>query len=664
MLSNRCLDCQVASLARCTSPHVSKSGILSVRRTALTTCGLYTFVLKSFPSSSVYSYTLSQRMRKLFRLSLIAAGLLTVVLEMSSVSSAQTGARTEIAPAATPTCTPPNFILDGGFETGGIPSTIWNDPQTSTNFGTALCSVATCGTGSGASPPRTGSYWAWFGGIPALETATLGQNVIIPPGTASLHFWMRIGTVSAPFTDVLNVKIDNVAVHSYPEPGVAEADYSERVIDLTTFANGALHNIQFEYIGPSNGTGSYVVDDVELLASGAGCASPSATPTNPPTATPTSCTPTERISDGSFEAGNPWASWTVQTSTNFGTPICNTALCGIDGGAAAPFAGDNWIWFGGIAAPENASVGQNIIIPAGSPAALKLQLRIGKVTAPFTDTMTVIVDGLSVGAFTEPSIAESSYTLRSFDLSAFADGGAHALSFTYDGTTTGAANFTIDNVSLITGAACVSPTATNTATSTPTATPPTMISGTVVYGNSIGSPATRFVSNVLLSGMGSPNVFSTTGFPDGTYSLSGFGPGSYTVTPSKTGGVNGSITSFDAAKIAQHVAGTVTLSGNQLIVADVSGNGTISSFDAAQIARYAASVSGSGFTGNWIFIPANRKYPSVSGSITGEDYVALLMGEVSGNWTNSAGGFAEISGRLLTMTGKDVPNARVSLADP
>src|SRR5437763_1821162 len=83
-------------------------------------------------------------------------------------------------------------------------------------------------------------------------------------------------------------------------------------------------------------------------------------------------------------------------------------------------------------------------------------------------------------------------------------------------------------------------------------------------------PFPRFVSNVLLTAAGSPNVFGTTDFPGGNYMLTGFGSGSYTITPTKTDGVNG-ITSFDAAKIAQHVAGTNVLTGNQLIVADVSG---------------------------------------------------------------------------------------------
>ncbi len=168
------------------------------------------------------------------------------------------------------------------------------------------------------------------------------------------------------------------------------------------------------------------------------------------------------------------------------------------------------------------------------------------------------------------------------------------------------------------------------------------VSGTVAYGNALGNPpAPRYVSNVLVSGFGSNNVYTTTSFPGGTYMLEGFGPGSLIVTPAKSGSVNGSITSFDAALIAQHVAGGPLLTGNQLVVADVSGSGTLSSFDAGQIARYAAAMTGFGSTGNWVFNPVNMMYPSVTTNISGEDYSALLMGEVSGNWTNTGARPAE-----------------------
>jgi len=172
---------------------------------------------------------------------------------------------------------------------------------------------------------------------------------------------------------------------------------------------------------------------------------------------------------------------------------------------------------------------------------------------------------------------------------------------------------------------------------------PSAISGMITYGNAIGSPSPRFVSNVLISGAGSTNVSTTTAAPGaiaGQYTLMGFGTGAYTVTPTKTGGVN-NITSFDAARISQHVAGPPNpqLTGNQLVVADVSGNTAVTSFDAAMIAKFVAgppyAAPGIGSTATWRFTPTNKNYPSVASSIAGEDYSALLMGEVSGNWSNS-----------------------------
>jgi hypothetical protein len=161
----------------------------------------------------------------------------------------------------------------------------------------------------------------------------------------------------------------------------------------------------------------------------------------------------------------------------------------------------------------------------------------------------------------------------------------------------------------------------------------TSIEGTVTYRNS-ASP--RPVSNVRIQGTGSPGIATLSDFPSGSYTLTGFGPGPYTLAPDLTGQENGAITSFDAARIAQHVTGAVLLNANQLPVADVSGNGTLNSFDAAQVARYVAALPPFGSTGTWRFDPVSRSYGSVSTNVVDEDYKALLMGEVSGNWANTA----------------------------
>ena len=197
------------------------------------------------------------------------------------------------------------------------------------------------------------------------------------------------------------------------------------------------------------------------------------------------------------------------------------------------------------------------------------------------------------------------------------------------------------------------------------------ISGVATYGNAIPA-ATRFVSNVIISGAGSPNVSTATaglGATEGQYVLTGFGAGAYTVTPTKTTGVNGAISSFDAGRVALHVAGTSPLTGNQLVVADVSASGTISSLDAAMIAKFVAgppfTAPGIGVTSTWRFNPPNRGYASVTNNITSQDFSALLMGEVSGNWANNGtrpavrqsvgiGSIAVGVPSLITTVGKDV----------
>ncbi len=211
--------------------------------------------------------------RRNVRLTVTLTSIALIVLSLNVGAFMQSGVdpaakkphRVQVNLEPVPSAPLAQLIVDGGFETGGIPNTFWN-PETSSNFGTPLCDVPSCGTGGGASPPRTGAFWLWFGGIPAPETATLGQTVLFPAGDTvkNLSFFMRIGTVSAPFTDVVNVRVDGTIVASFPEPTVAEGAYSGKVVNLNAFADGVSHAILFEYIGPSTGTGSYVIDDVEL----------------------------------------------------------------------------------------------------------------------------------------------------------------------------------------------------------------------------------------------------------------------------------------------------------------------------------------------------------------------------------------------------------------
>lgn len=185
-----------------------------------------------------------------------------------------------------------------------------------------------------------------------------------------------------------------------------------------------------------------------------------------------------------------------------------------------------------------------------------------------------------------------------------------------------------------------------------------MISGTVTYGNARPTgPAIRYVPGVLISAAGSPFVSDTTN-SSGAYTLTGFGAGSYTITPSKTGGVNGAITSFDAALVAQYAVGAVSFTSAQQSVSDVSGDGSVSSFDAAEVARYAVALNTFiGSSGTWKFDPLNRTHASITSSLAGEDYSALLMGEVSGNW-------GDPSTFRSANNGESGPERAISVAAP
>lgn len=169
--------------------------------------------------------------------------------------------------------------------------------------------------------------------------------------------------------------------------------------------------------------------------------------------------------------------------------------------------------------------------------------------------------------------------------------------------------------------------------STPSNGSITIISGTVSGVVSyVNAPSFTPVPNTVLNAPGSPNVSGNSAFITGAYSLSGFGPGSYTVTPSKVGDVNG-ISAFDAGLIAQYVVNLIPLTATQLQAADVSQAAGVTSFDAGLIARYVVNLPNFGITGDWRFNPANRFYSSLETNQVNQDYAGILMGEVSGNWT-------------------------------
>ena len=164
------------------------------------------------------------------------------------------------------------------------------------------------------------------------------------------------------------------------------------------------------------------------------------------------------------------------------------------------------------------------------------------------------------------------------------------------------------------------------------------IGGNVTYGTPTFPEPAKYVPNVLfaLSGDYSTTVLTNNA---GAYSLTNLSIGGhYTVTPAKTGSVNG-ISPFDATLVLRHVAangvGPNALSANQQKAADANGDGGISPFDATLILRYLAANganANTGEVGNWKFLPASQSYQPLNGSALNQNYIAILIGEINGDW--------------------------------
>ena len=157
------------------------------------------------------------------------------------------------------------------------------------------------------------------------------------------------------------------------------------------------------------------------------------------------------INDGSFELGPFGGAWT-ETSTNFGTPICDTGTCG-SGGGSGPRTGTYWTWFGGFTGgTESGSVSQSVILPDGSDCELQFYLEL-PVCDTATDFMRVLVDGVEVYRIDggDALCGTLGYSLQTVDLSSFADGAPHTI--TFESTTVaaggGATNFFLDDVALV-----------------------------------------------------------------------------------------------------------------------------------------------------------------------------------------------------------------------
>ncbi len=185
----------------------------------------------------------------------------------TTTTTATTTTTTATTTTTTGGCTPVDVVSDGGYELG-LNTPAWT--LTSTNFGTPICDVAGCGTGGGTGP-RSGTFWAWFGGEPFYsETATTSQTFVIPNGSmATLEFWLEIPVCDS-ILDTFEVTMDNTIIYAATggDAACGNVGYQLKTINVSAYADGGQHTLMFRgdtsalFLSATN----FMVDDVSLTA--------------------------------------------------------------------------------------------------------------------------------------------------------------------------------------------------------------------------------------------------------------------------------------------------------------------------------------------------------------------------------------------------------------
>lgn len=152
------------------------------------------------------------------------------------------------------------------------------------------------------------------------------------------------------------------------------------------------------------------------------------------------------LEDPGFEGGVAGGAW-EGASDLFDTPICDST-CTDDVGAS-PFSGNWWVWFGGVAQPDEASVFQRVTIPEGN-ATLRFGFSINAGAGTGDDDFSVVIDDTTHLQINDAQAGSyAGWRVVELDVSSAADGEEHTLSFVASITGAGVTNFFVDDVELL-----------------------------------------------------------------------------------------------------------------------------------------------------------------------------------------------------------------------
>lgn len=152
------------------------------------------------------------------------------------------------------------------------------------------------------------------------------------------------------------------------------------------------------------------------------------------------------LEDPGFEGGGQSSVW-APDSELFDTPICD-ASCTDDVGAN-PFTGNWWVWFGGVARADTASVSQRVHIPEGN-AMLRFRFSVNAGSGTGNDLFSVMLGAETLLQVRDTEVESyGGWRILEVDVSSYADGDEHELSFGASLAGVGLTSFFVDDVELL-----------------------------------------------------------------------------------------------------------------------------------------------------------------------------------------------------------------------
>ncbi len=155
-------------------------------------------------------------------------------------------------------------------------------------------------------------------------------------------------------------------------------------------------------------------------------------------------------------------------------------------------------------------------------------------------------------------------------------------------------------------------------------------SGAVLYWKN--AKAVTGVS-VALSGSATASTTSAAGGAWSFTNILGYNS-NYVVTPSYAAAAAG-VTAYDAALVLKHAVGLGTLTGGALAAADVNGANGVNATDAVLILTHAVGLNPMPLADGglvWKFDPTQYSYNQPTSNQPNQNFTAVLLGDVSGNW--------------------------------